>query len=439
MKTSMQRTLFEIINLILALLLVIPLGVLFEQLCGYPLYRCCLIPCLSIIGFLLGRFSMTKPMNLSIILSVLSLLAATALSLVFCPGFHLVTLLITLLTAFFSVFFFFSARKAGYTVYSPMLTSGILLHIMVLIFCTGLQWDAKTARFTSLISIFFFLLALFAFSAKGLRKSVHKTSSDRRVVYPAGIQMGNFLLVAGFILVAAFLSNIYPIFYLFSRGFTYVIRALVAFFGFFSSLFTRRSVSTEIEEATEESIAEDSILNAEPKGEAGWITTGVEIFAFLLVVAFFAYALLKLIQKFRRSGAHLPTFLRNLRDKFAPVADEDFTDETESLFDARQLLSDTGKRMKDAWNKFRERPQKLDDFPDNRTKMRFAFQQLLKRVQHRDPGALAKTPNEIYAAEYAGEEDFREFMDYYNEAKYSDNPVSESAVDCARGILKQKM
>lgn len=440
MKMSMQRTLFEIINVLLALLLVIPLGVLFEQLCGYPLYRCCLIPCLSLIGFFLGRYSMTKPMNVSIALSIVSLVSASVLALILCPGLTLVTLLTVLLTAFFSVFFFFSARKAGYTVYAPMITSGILLHILVLIFCTGLQWPDNAARFTSLIAVLFFLLALFAFSAKGLRKSMHKTSGDRRVIYPAGIQMGNFLLVTGFILVAAFLSNIYPIFYIFSRGFKYVIQALIAFFGFFSGLFTRRTVGTDIEEAAaSESIAEDSILNAEPKGEASWITTGVEIFAFLLVMAFVVYALYKLIQKIRKSGTRLPGFLRNLRDKFAPVAEEDYIDETESLFDAKQLLSDAGARMKGALHKLRERPQKIDDFPDNRMKVRFVFQQLLKRVKTRDPSAAAKTPNEIYSAEYPGEEDFREFMDYYNEAKYSKEDVPDDAVNCAREILKQKL
>ena len=65
----MQRLLFECINLLMALLFVIPLGVLVEQLCGFPLYRCCLIPCLAGIGYILGRVSMTKPMGVSIGLS----------------------------------------------------------------------------------------------------------------------------------------------------------------------------------------------------------------------------------------------------------------------------------------------------------------------------------------------------------------------------------
>lgn len=438
-KLSMQRMLFECINFVMALLFVIPLGVLAEQLCHYPLYRCCLIPCLSILGFVLGRISMPRPMGVSTALCGIGLVIGVVFALLLTPAGLLIKLLITLLTAFFSVFFFFSARKAGYTVYAPMAVTGILIHVAVLMVCTGLQWPDNVSRLLSWVSIVFFLLTLFAFSAKGLRKSLHKGSGDRRVVYPAGMQMGNFLLVTGFIIVAAFISNIYPIFHLFSAGFAYVIRALIAFFAFFSSLFDRRTVGVDVDEGVTESVAEESILNAEPKGEASWITTGVEIFAFILVVLFLCYVLYRLIGKLREHGVQLPGFLRNLKDRFAPVTEEDYVDETESLFDAKEMLGDTRARMKKALSKLRERPQKLEDFTDPTMKLRFAFQQMLKKVSARDPSAPAKTPNEILKQEYAGEQDFETFISYYNEARYSKQVPPEDAADCAKHILKQKL
>ena len=67
------------------------------------------------------------------------------------------------------------------------------------------------------------------------------------------------------------------------------------------------------------------------------------------------------------------------------------------------------KSLKNTLKKIRERPQKIDDFEDDRMKVRFAFQQLLKKVILRDPSAAAKTPNEIFRQEYDGEEDFREY------------------------------
>ena len=444
MKLTLQRTLFEIINFLMALLLVIPLGVFIEQMCGLPLYRCCLIPCVAVLGFLIGRFSMTKPMQVSIALSVAGLAVSTivAAALSLSIGRVLPTVLITLLTAFFSVFYFFSARKAGYTIYAPMAVSGILLHLLVLLFCTGLQWPERVGRFTSAVAIVFFLLTLFAFSAKGLRRSVHRGSGDRRVKYPAGMQMGNFLLVTGFILVAAFISNIYPLFRLFSAAFAVVIRIIIAIFAFISSLFDRRTVALG-EETVEESIAsvasEDNIMAYDPKGEATWVTTAVEVFAFICVLLFFLYAAYKLIRKLQSSGMQLPGFLRDLRDRFAPVADEDYVDENESLFDMKTMLSDVRGNVSGALKRFRERPQKIDDFPDDRMKVRFVFQQLLRRVRLRDQAAPSRTPNEIYAREYEGEQDFRQFMDYYNLARYTEDDLPADAGDLARSISKQKL
>lgn len=441
MKWTPQRTLFELINFLLAVLFIIPLGVLIEQTCGYPLFQCCLIPTLSAIGYLMGRFSLHSSVSRAMLLSAVGLVSSTLLALFLSLGLGIATTLLTLLTAFFSLFFFFSARKAAYTIYAPMAIAGILIHLVVMLCCTGFNWGTRTSRFTSVVSICFFLLTLFAFSAKGLRRSLHRGSADKRVIYPAGMQMGNFLLVTGFILVAAFISNIYPIFRLFSKGFSVILKALVALLAFISSLFDRRTISTAGEEpqSAVEISAEDNIMAVEPKGEASWITAGVEIFAFICVMLFLGYAIFKLAKKLQTSGIRLPAFLRNLRNRFAPIQENDYVDESESLFDMKKMLSDTRENIQRALQKLRERQQKLDDFPDNRMKIRFTFQQILKRVNLRNPTAIAQTPNEIYTQEYDGEEDFREFMDYYNEAKYSQREIPDKAANCAREILKQKL
>ena len=439
MKISLQRTLFEIINFVLAILFVIPLGVLMEQLCGQSLYQCCMIPCLAVLGHIIGRFSMKMPVKISILMCLGGAVISLILAILLCPGFQLVSVLICLVTVFFAVFFFFSARKAGYTVHAPMTVVGVLLHILVLICCTGFQWSGAVTKLVSTVAIVFFLLTLFSMSAKSLRKSLHRGTGVKQVVYPAGMQMGNFLLVAGFIIIAAFISNIYPIFNLFSSAFGYVIRAIISAFAFFISLFDRRGVATDVEEGVSQEAAQESIMNVEPKGEAAWVTGMVEVIAFICVLAMACYFVVKIISKLRQSGMRLPGWLRDLKDKFLPVLDEDFVDETESLFDPQKLLKDTGDRLKSSLKKLRERPQRIDDFEDPKLKVRFAYQQLLKRVSIRDPQANTKTPNEIYRAEYSGEDDFREFMDYYNQARYSHTPLPDDAEDSARAILKQKL
>ncbi len=440
MRLTVQRTLFEIINFLLALFFVIPPGGLIEQLSGRPLFRCCFIPCLAVLGFILGRVSMTRSSSVAVTLCVVGFVVSTALAVILSLPLTLLSMIaLPLITAFFSLFYFFSARKAGYTVYAPMAVAGILIHLVILLCCAGFEWGNRVTTFTSVIAILFFLLSLFAFSAKGLRRSMFRGTGSKREAYPAGMQMGNFLLVAGFVIVAAFISSIYPIFRVFSAGFSVVMQWLLAGFSFFISLFNRRSVPMNAEEDTAEVAASDNIMNVEPKGEAGWITKSIEIFAFFLALALIIYLLYKLAEHIRASGARLPGFLRRLKDRFAPVVDEDYEDETESLFDMKKMMSDTRQNMKNALKRIRERPQRIDDFPDIRMKVRFAFQQMLKKVKNRNPNAGSQTPNEIYNKEYSGEEDFREFIDYYNMAKYSDEEMPEDAERRAREILKQKL
>ena len=119
------------------------------------------------------------------------------------------------------------------------------------------------------------------------------------------------------------------------------------------------------------------------------------------------------------------------------MSEEDYVDETENLFDAKEMLGDTRARMKKALHKLRERPQKLEDFPDNRMKLRFAFQQLLKKLMAQNPSAAAMTPNELQSRDLADDAQAAEFMKYYNEARYSSRDIPDDAVSCARNMLKK--
>ena len=437
MKLTPQRMLSESINFLLALLFVLPLGVLIEQLCGYPLFRCCLVPATAVLGHLAGRLSMRRSSGQAIALCVAGVVLAAVSALLWSWGMGLATVLLTLLSGGLGLFFYFTARKAAYSIYAPMAVGGVIIHLVVLLCCEGFQWTAQVGRFTSGVAICFFLLTLFSFSAKGLRRSLHRTSGDKRVAYPQGMQMGNFLLVTGFILIAVLISNIYPIFHLFSRFFGVILKAILAFVAYLSQFFYHRTLTgTDEPESTIPPSAEDNIMNVEPKGEAGWVTMAVEIFAFICVVLVLIYVAYRVILKLRASGIRLPGFLRNLRDRFAPVEEEDYVDEAESLFDLKGMLADTRGNMKKALKKLRERPQRLEDFQDPRMKVRFVFQRLLKKAQPRDPGAVALTPNELNRKDFDGR--LTEFMDYYNQARYSDRPLSPEATQCAKAVLKEK-
>ena len=81
MKLTPQRMLFEGINFLLAVLFVIPLGVLIEQSCGVAPYHGCFIPCLAVIGFLFGRFSLQSSIQKGMLQCAIGFITATVLAL----------------------------------------------------------------------------------------------------------------------------------------------------------------------------------------------------------------------------------------------------------------------------------------------------------------------------------------------------------------------
>ena len=84
--------------------------------------------------------------------------------------------------------------------------------------------------------------------------------------------------------------------------------------------------------------------------------------------------------------------------------------------------------------KITDRAQKFDDFKDDRLKIRFVYQQLLKRLQKDNSGSLYQTPNELQAAlpEHA-----ESFIAAYNGVRYADAAPDSEAVAQAKQLLDQ--
>ena len=96
------------------------------------------------------------------------------------------------------------------------------------------------------------------------------------------------------------------------------------------------------------------------------------------------------------------------------------------------------KNISDLWDRITYRPPKFDDFPDNRSKVRFVFKLLLKRISTNKSHLLSLTPNEL--AEEANRElreDSGEFMQAYNRARCDANDVPDSDAELARKILRK--
>ena len=51
----------------------------------------------------------------------------------------------------------------------------------------------------------------------------------------------------------------------------------------------------------------------------------------------------------------------------------------------------------------------------------------------------AMTPEELLRKDYPGEPDAAALVDYYNKARYSEEPIPDDAAACARTVLKKRL
>ena len=445
-KATPQRVLFEIVNFLLVLSFTVPVGAFAEQFFGYPEYRVVFLLSVACLGYILGRLTMHADTNTAMSACLVGAVAAGVimaftLPVRFVHGYQVAFVVMILLAVGLSVYFYFCARKAGYAIYGPLSIAGIIIHLVILLGFAGLEYSDKLLNVASYGAIVFFLLSLYAFNAKGLRRSIHAGSLKSTVSYPAGMQMSNFFLITGFVILALILSNISPLFQMFSFLFGRLIKGLISILGFVTSVFDRRSVATSYEDETATVADEDNLFNMEAvsRGERPVAATIVAIFAMACVVVLVILFLRWLFKTaFKRIGG-MPKFVLKLRAMFAPPEEEDYVDETESLFTWKTLGEGALDSLKNALKKVTERPQRIDDFPDPRMKIRFAFKEVLKKLSYNDHRAIYRTPYELLATQLDDDDDYAELIETYNEVRYNDGIPTDEQVQHARKLMKQKI
>ncbi len=443
MRFSKQRALFECINLVLSILFIFPLALLFERMLfpSSPFMVLTASACLSVVGYILGRVSMYKTGEISIILCAVGAVAICVFIFITSPASYLVyRLFYAVLSGAMTVLFFFMARKAGYVIYAPFTVLGIIVYLLCMIIYKAGDLSAQASQYTNVAAIIFFLLSLYALNAKGLRKSLHKGVDEKSVHYPAGMQMNNFMVITAFIILSMLVSNIYPLFKLFQIASVYFVKGFGTVFGFINELLDQRTGNNKhVEDDTATEVGA-SIFDDMPESN---ITLLEDIIFFTVVFVCLALILFFFLRwLFKKTGKgikKLPAFMNKLRSMFDPEGESEFIDETEDLFDLKTVLSNIGSSIRDAAKKITQRPEKIDDFPTNRMKVRFAYKELLKKGQVKYPKVVCETPIEFYEKELKSDPELVDFILYYNYARYSQADIPDRAVTLAKEAMKSKI
>jgi hypothetical protein len=164
---------------------------------------------------------------------------------------------------------------------------------------------------------------------------------------------------------------------------------------------------------------------AEGSPPPAWVDTLILVVGSLTAVAALALLLGYLVKVMIRK---LPGFwVRLLNRLFAH--DGSYVDETESLWSFERAKIRVGARLRAITNRLR-RPARWEDMPDNRLKVRFAFQKHLQ--QHRSAYSPFRTADDWQ--ETPSGSNMRRFTEAYNRARYGSDPISNQDAEIAREV-----
>ena len=277
-----------------------------------------------------------------------------------------------------------------------------------------------------------FLLSFYSFNASSMKSGLHNVKGGNAMAVPAGLRGRNILIVSLFLLIAVPLASIDFLqqglgsavgFVL--GGIWKIIAALAGAGG--------DSVSTPTPSPTPSEEPEPSGLPVDTGGSiAGEIF--VSVFLGVMLIAAIIFIAFLLIYSQKEGGPKnfggLKRFLKNLFKSKKIVGYEDSVEHT---LDLKGFLKKRQESVSRFFEKLTSKPQRFEDMPDNRMKVRFAYKSLLNssRVNKR---AIYYTPNEL--ASQLEVPEITALSGVYNLSRYNEaSEVSDEAAQTAKDAI----
>jgi hypothetical protein len=229
-----------------------------------------------------------------------------------------------------------------------------------------------------------FFITLFSFNNESLQSGVHNAKGGTVMHVPAKVRCKNIILLAIFLAFALLIGNVRAIhgfFITVIKSVAIAIWRLIELLGGVSSSAEPNLIPTP--EATEEPV--DFVEPQIP-------TSPIVIIFVVIIVAMF---LIGLIFTLRNKESIMRT-VRGMFRKKKEIGrlDMDYEEDIERLFSVKELIKQRRKRLGGFLGRLFIRPERIDDMPDNRMKVRFAYKALLKKLGAAKNGT-PETPLEI--------------------------------------------
>jgi hypothetical protein len=429
-KLKLEKPISWLINYLLSAFFVFGILILFEQSGskGWEWYSRIRLCWPVLICFICGT-AVRKNDGLKLILLFVSCVAAGIIIFLLFPYHSAQDILFIFAATILSAGLYLMGLR-GEEAFPPRLAiASIIVYIFDLIYFFNGGKEFADFAAVSWLSLITFLLSLYSFNASSLSSGVHNAKGGEVMSMPAGIRGKNLLLLTLFIILAVLIGNLEVLHNFLRAVSTWLLRAVVLFLKFFSNLGSGDSVQSTPEPSVEPT---KELVALEPgDGDPVFVTIYISLMIVIGLV-FLVFLVIAFTKEGKRGGGfgRLSSFLKRL---FKTRQILEYEDSVESTLDIKDILRKRSKRFRELWDKLTYRPERFEDMPDNRKKIRFAYKMLLKsrRVSGWTPSA---TPGEVGAV--LKTESLKTLTEHYNSARYNEAAeITEDEVNNARRSL----
>jgi hypothetical protein len=301
---------------------------------------------------------------------------------------------------------------------ASQLSYGILLHLIGQA-AKGLSAFESAGNMLTLFFSFYLILCLFAFNRYALLDASGTGQSP-----PIKIIQKNRRILAVFALIAILAANFKSFETLMLTVWDFLKRAFAAFLLWLISLLP------ELSAAKDQGAKQELDLNelggaSEPSAFALILEKILTVLAVITVSLLVLFGLYKLYQMLKRLTGKL---LKRIRD-YTRLIGVGYTDNTESLFD----FGEVAKTAREKLESFQQRHKRLPAWESlsPRDKVRRTFALLLKRLKN--PSAAITAREALQNSELNLPPDrAQQIASLYEQARYSDHPISPEDADIVR-------
>ena len=325
-----------------------------------------------------------------------------------------------------SICFLLSGRMNIRATGTPFWAVGISVSLVALFLVSQETAHAVYAYLTATqwAGALFFIFGVFERNAGSVRWGVQPVAAKGdRVKPPKTLFRANVLMTSLFLALSAVITFFDAVRAFLGRVIGEVIFAILWIFALISSLLD----ATPIQEGGSPSGDGGFELPIAEVAERGtdWFFVVLSVLVFAALGTAIALLIFRVVYNLAQAW---PVFWARFMNRFFS-GDGGYVDETETLWNFDRAKAQIGGRIRSFTARLR-RPARWEDMPDNRMKVRFAYQNMLKK--HRSAYKTSHTADD-WRETLTGPDAWR-FLEAYNRARYHDRPVTDQDAALAHKI-----